>query len=120
MGRRWGAQRVMAPKGQGRVTAACNPSGSKRVRRWSSLEGRRAHVDGAPARRVESAAGAWSEGQASQQLERRAKREAGNRAAITSRSIQSRDYVPECPLADNPLGSSPATILHTFFLVETA
>ncbi|CAM6091832.1 unnamed protein product [Calypogeia fissa] len=99
----------------GRVTVACNPSGGRRLWRWSSLVGRRAHVDGAPARRVESIEGAWSEGQAPQQLERRAKREAGNRAAITSRSTQSRDHVPECHLADNPQGSSPATNLRNIF-----
>ncbi|KAG0615282.1 hypothetical protein M758_5G028800 [Ceratodon purpureus] len=80
----------------GGVATACDPSGSRRVRTWGAGYGP-AGACGGPAHSKLGVTGAvWPEGEAAAVLERRVLREAGDRAANTSRPVQWRDSGPEC------------------------
>ncbi|OAE30922.1 hypothetical protein AXG93_885s1020 [Marchantia polymorpha subsp. ruderalis] len=74
------------------------------------------HVEGTSTRSVESLI--WARRRKpgeSGEMMRKAQREAGDRAAITSRSAQSGDSVPECLPAIIRCDQPPATTLCLFF-----
>ncbi len=79
----------------GGVVAICNPSGGRKVRTWNCLWGHLWACGRCVPSKPGVSGGDRSEGWVSRELERKAAREAGNRAAITFRSGQWRDSVPE-------------------------
>ncbi len=79
----------------GGVVAICNPSGGRKLRSWDCLWGHRGRVEGASRPSPESLAATGRRTGRRGSLQRKAALEAGNRAAITFRSGQWRDSVPE-------------------------
>ncbi|CAM6012879.1 unnamed protein product [Sphagnum balticum] len=88
----------------GGVVAICYPSGGRKVRSWDCLWGHRGRVEGASSPSTESPAASGRRTGRRGPLQRKAMREAGNRAAITFRSGQWRDSVPERFAVNNSTG----------------
>ncbi len=88
----------------GGVVAICNPSGGRKVWSWDCLWGHRGRVEGASSPSPESPTASVRRTGCRGPLQRKAMREAGNRAAITFRSGQWRDSVPERFAVNNSTG----------------